>query len=244
MPSKLPKRIIDILSSRIEQLFEGVKTRLTGRGKRLVITHDPNLSIPKIYEQAIREEGGLPNLETLSKLTQTANNYVDALKFKTINQAVKNLEQHLHETKKVSPQSINNSLKETFDSIAPQVERIVNTETQAAKSFGLLEGIVRMNASIGIEDPVVFWVSVNDEHRCDTCTRLHTIDGTIPRLWYLSEVARGYIKKNSEVPSLLSPHPNCRCHMTTMAPSFGFDSKGLVTYIKSGHSEIEKQRAS
>ena len=67
-------------------------------------------------------------------------------------------------------------------------------------------------------------------------------DGITPRLWYLSEVGKGYHRKGENFPSILELHPHGRCYLTTLIEGFGFNSKGKVTYKKKGYSEIKRQR--
>lgn len=73
--------------------------------------------------------------------------------------------------------------------------------------------------------------------------RLHVMeDGVTPRLWFLSEVSRGYHRKGDNVPSVHELHPHGRCIMTTILPGFGFDKEGRITYIDKEHDAIEHQR--
>ena len=124
----------------------------------LVFSYNKDLSLSKMYEQAVREEGGIPNLENLGQIVDTSDKYIEALKLKTINKTIKDLEEHLDKEEVITPVSIESSLKETFKNVSSQVERIVDSETQVAKGIGALEGIIKSNASLGIDDPVVFFV--------------------------------------------------------------------------------------
>lgn len=46
-------------------------------------------------------------------------------------------------------------------------------------------------------------------HNCDICKSIHTLNVTIPRLWYLSEIGHGYHKKGETNPKIGGLHPHC-----------------------------------
>ncbi len=242
---KLPRRVTQIIETRINGLFDSIKGRFLGaRGldKSLLFVYNRDLSLPGMYEAATSEEGATPSHETLDTLVDTSKKYIDSLKLKTVNKVIKDVEAHLAD-QEVTPESIEATLKESWENVTSQMTRIVNTETQATKSIGLLEGIVQGNAKIGVEDPVVAFIPIKDKSLCNECLTLHLLpDGITPRLFLLSEVAKGYHIKGSDSPSIHGLHPHCRCQMVTVMPGFGFTDGGRVTYIKKDHSEIEKQR--
>jgi hypothetical protein len=94
-----------------------------------------------------------------------------------------------------------------------------------------------------IDDPVVYWVIVRDEHVCGECVRLHMLpDGVTPRCWYLSEVGHGYHKKGQDNPKVGGLHPHCRCSMVTLLPGYGFSASGNVAFISLNHDEVARQR--
>lgn len=250
MPFKLSSRLLKIIENKISSMFDSIKYKLLGPrsgDKSLYITtFDIEKSIPKIYEEAIRQEGGIPNIQTLNKLTDTSKNYIDSLKLKTINTMISEIEKHAAKPD-FSPQELEENLVESWKQVTSNLEKIVKTETQVAKNIGLLEGIVRNNARIGIEDPTIAFICVPRDQfgPCPECTRLHLMeDEKTPRLWKLSELSRGYHKKGNPTPSILGCHPNDRCVMVTILPSFGFNEKGKTTYIKKGFDALKAQRAS
>jgi hypothetical protein len=67
-------------------------------------------------------------------------------------------------------------------------------------------------------------------------------DKITPRLYRLSELNAGYFKRGDSVPSILGMHPRCKCTPFNVPSDFGFDTKGHITFISFGHSELEKQR--
>lgn len=248
MPFKLSQRLIKIIEQKVSSMFDSVKFKLLGpRGsdKSLYITtFDIDKSLPKIYEEAIRQEGGIPNIQTLNKLTDSTKNYIDSLKLKTINSMTSEIEKHVS-TPTFSQKELEDNLVEHWKQVTSNLEKIINTETQVAKNIGFLEGIIRNNSKMGIDDPVIAFICVpRDEYGpCGECTRLHLMEDQItPRLWKLSELSRGYHKKGNSHPSLLGCHPNDRCVMTTILPNFGFNEKGKTSYIKKGFNALENQR--
>jgi hypothetical protein len=156
-----------------------------------------------MYESAIKEEAGVPDIEVLENLVGTSQKYLEAAKLKAINTVVKDLEAHLAEEEAPTATTIQEALKDSFEGVSAGVKRIVETELQATKSFGLLDGIIKANLSSGVDDPIVFWVVVKDDLFCNFCRKVHLMpNGITPRLWRLSEVNMGYAKKNDNVPSI------------------------------------------
>jgi hypothetical protein len=73
-------------------------------------------------------------------------------------------------------------LADVWGKTTNDVKRMIDTEATGARNMGTLEGIIGVNASEGIEDPMVYFVVVRDQHLCDECKRLHLLpDETTPR---------------------------------------------------------------
>lgn len=242
---KLPTRIITIISNKIDSMFNIVKSKFLGAhglDKPMLSPHNRLLSLIGMYESASRHEGGIPDTQTLGALVNTSKNYLEALKLKTINKIVKDLESHLSENPQTSPVEIESRLRESWQEVSNNLKTIIESETQAAKNIAILDGIVRTNAMAGEDDPIIYWTIIRDNVTCEECIRLHTIDGVTPRLWKLSEVEHGYIKRGSDVPSILNPHPNCRCLVSTLLPGYGFGKSGKIKFFGKDHDELKKQR--
>ena len=96
---------------------------------------------------------------------------------------------------------------------------------------------------MGDEDPVVYFVTVRDEHLCAECRRLHLMeDGSTPRLWRSSEVGHAYHKRGDPDPKVHGLHPHCRCTPVSLAPGYGFDAAGRPTFVRLGHDALAEQR--
>lgn len=241
---KLSSSSINSIVKKIEEIFDLVKARLFGRaGKTLTISFERSKSLPGLYEQALRESGGIPSSETLENLINASTNYIDSLKLKAVNQVVKNIESHISSGVEVTPETVASSINETWDTVSSQLETIVNTELEAAKNVGILDGIVRSNAAVGVDDPVICFIPSRDISTvCDECVKIHLMpDKITPRCWYLSEVSAGYHTKGEDRPSVHELHPNGRCAMTSVLPGYGFVN-GKISFIAHGHNELKKQR--
>jgi hypothetical protein len=241
---KLPNSTVKKITNRIEEIFDLVKGKLLNRpGKSLTISYERTRSLPGLYEQTLRESGGLPDSETLENLINSATNYIDALKLRSINQVVKKLEGVLSSGDIITTETISEALNEVWDGVSSHLNTIVDTELQAAKTVGILDGITRANASIGIDDPVVVFIPSKDITTvCEECIKIHLMpDRITPRAWYMSEVSGGYHIRGEDRPSIYELHPNGRCHMTTILPGWGFKS-GVLDYIGSGYNIIADQR--
>lgn len=253
---KLPSYVREKIETEIDKLFERLKLRYLGPNsvdKSLFIgwdwskDHHRQLSLPGIYEEAVKDEGGIPDLETYHSIMRTAGNYIDATKERAKAQVITRMTGFVNEfgdvdeTKKLLI-ALEGSLSETWGKVGKDVQRIIDTENSTARNVGLYEGIERVNASMGIEDPTIVFLTVRDMHRCKECERLHLLKDLItPRAWKLSQVSHDYHKKGNPYPSIHGLHPNCRCSMTTILPGFGFDEGGRVTWIKDGYDVYAEQ---
>lgn len=241
---KIPLRVKKIIENRISQLFDSVKSRfLSPRFKREGNPHfDRSLSLPGMYEDANKVEGGIPSIETVESLIDSSDKYFNSLKDKTVNKVISNLEGTLSEGD-VTPEDLNESIAGSLEEVKAEVQRIVESQTQASKNIGLFDGILRRAGAVGIADPLVAFVPVkNRADICDECFRLHLLeDGITPRVYKFSELTAGYHEKGSDVPSIHSAHPNCRCAPITLFYGYGFKG-GKIAYISKDHNEYNFQR--
>lgn len=241
------------IDSTVDDLFDRLMTRLLGHGftgRHLFIGFNEDLSLPGIFHAATTGEGGTVDTTILNGVADIARDYINKnredAKAKT-KQHVRSLMADLH-AGKIDPDDFENhvdsSLHELWDTVRSGVERVVSTENEHAKTLGIKDGIDQINASLGVEDPVVCFVPVKDHSLCDECRRLHLLpDGVTPKVWLSSEVESGYHKRGVDRPSWQLLHPHCRCALSTVLKGFGFDKSGRVTFISSDHDELAYQRA-
>lgn len=236
----------------LDTLFDRVKARVLGPqsvSKHVAIDYNHMLSLPGIFESAAREEGYIPDMKTLKQLLNIAGGYIDATRSQTKARVVKEVTAFLQDAYAAGVKTdlatvLGGKLAEVFDQTKNSLRRIIDTECNQVKNVGVLEGITRINAAQGVENPMVFWVSVNDESRCDECTRLHCMpDGITPRVWLLSEIGHAYHKRGDGTPKIGGLHPNCRCTLAGLSTGYGFDSDGRVMYKNRYYNEYESQHS-
>ena len=239
----LSEAAVTSIHKAIDTVFDRVGGRLL-LDKEILVEARPGLSLPGIFEAASASEYTSPDRDRLRVLTEGVRGYLDSYRARTKTEVVKAVTQALAEGGDLK-QTLDRLLAGIWKKATSDLERMVATETHVARNVGVLDGLVKVNAAQGIEDPVVFFVVVRDGKRCGECTRLHLLeDGITPRLWYLSEVGHGYHKKGEENPKLAGLHPNCRCALSTLLKGFGYDRRGLVTFKGLHHDEMARQRGS
>src|SRR4029077_5307611 len=182
----------------------------------------------------------------MKQLLDIAGGYIDATREQTKAKVVKEVAAFLADAHQAGVKTdlatvLGGKLSDVMTTAVTSMRRIVDTEANQVKNISILDGIGRIFAAQGIEDPIVYFVSVNDSSRCTECTRLHTVDGLMPRVWKLSEVGNGYHKRGEPNPKTGGLPPACRCTMASLMPGYGFIS-GRVAYIGQGHDELKKQR--
>lgn len=249
--STLPLAAIKLIERAVDQLFDKAKARYLGPQslpKRIYVGFRSEFSLPGIFHNASREERAIPDKKILDGLIQNAGNYLDAYRAQTKANVVKKVQAFLREAEAAGvdtdlPTVLGGQLADVWAKTTHDVKRLIDTEATGARNMGALEGIVSVNASEGIEDPVVYWVVVRDQHLCDECKRLHLLEDEVtPRCWFLSEVGHGYHKKGEGAPKVSGLHPHCRCTMVTLMPGYGFDAGGMVRFKSLNHDEIARQR--
>ncbi len=244
---------VDKLFTHLKYLYLGHKLNvdeLRGIDKRIAIGHRHELSLPGLYESAAKDEGFEPNDETLDMLQSIAAGYLDAECERTKAKVVKDVSSFLKQAKTSGVDTdlrtvLGGSLAQTFDTVTADVNRIIDSEAQNGRAIGTLEGIEKINAQSGVDDPTVFFVIVRDNDVCKECLKLHQLSGTKdgpPRVWKLSELGHGYHKCGDPAPKVGGLHPHCRCSIATLLPGYGFDAAGMVTYVDPEHDEYAAQQ--
>lgn len=238
----------------VDVIFERVKYRYLGPNaaklsdKKITIGYTPHLTLQGLFNAASAEERTKPDQPTSDALARIAIGYLDAAKAKARATVTSSVEQFIRDADSKGVKTdvetvLGGKLVEVWGTTATDVKRILETESNTAKNLGVLDGITKVNAAAGIEDPVVYFVTAKDKDVCSECLRLHTLgdDVMTPRLWYLSEISHGYHKRSGNVPCYAGCHPSCRCSLVTLMSGYGLHA-GSVVYVKAGHSEIKKQR--
>ncbi len=253
-PVTLGRGAIKTIHEAVDRLFDKVAARYLGLGaaqlgdKTITVAYRPDLTLQSLYHAAAREERTKPNEESVDSLADIAKGYLDLTRQTTKMKVVRTVESFLRDAqaKGETPDVatvLGGALTDIWEKTTYDVTKILDSEATRARNLGTLEGITKVNAAAGIEDPAVFFVVVRDAHRCEECTRVHLLpDGITPRVWKMSEVTAAYHVRGEDKPSWCGMHPHCRCTPATIMPGYGFDKSGMVTFIAHGHDELAKQR--
>jgi uncharacterized protein YqgV (UPF0045/DUF77 family) len=246
----LGKGAVKIIEDAVDGLFAKLKKRVLGgwmQDKKVKLQINPDLTLPALFRTASIEERNKPDEDLLNSLMRTANGYLDAQNASTRTQAVKAVESWLREAEAQGVDTdvetvLQGELNDIMRKAKEGVRRIIDTEATAVRNTGTIDGVIKVNAAQGIEDPIVYFIVVRDDHLCDECRRLHLRADGKPRLWHLSDLGHGYHKKGQENPKLGGLHPHCRCSLATLLPGYGFDSKGYLEYISPDWNEYDWQQ--
>lgn len=244
----LPKGAVKQIGAAVDLVFDRVLRRFLERDvgdKQIAFT--PRVTLPQLYGAAAQEEGARPDEHVLDTLMEIAEGYLEAQRSRTKSQVVNAVRSWLAEAHAGGVDTdldtvLGGELARVFGKAHDAVKTILETESTTARNTGGMEGIVRVNAASGIEDPIVYFVVVHDDDLCDECKRLHLLDDEItPRLWYMSELKHGYHVKGEGRPAANGEHPSCRCTLVTLMPGYGFKN-GSVEWIGFDHDEMARQR--
>jgi hypothetical protein len=249
--TSLTKGVVKAIHKVVDSLYDRAIARLFARppvDKQIVIGTKPRVTLPSLFQAASAEERVKADQGVLEKLLQIAESFIDSQRHSTKARVVKAVDSWLQEAYaegvKTDVQTVlGGELAKVWGQATEGMKKIVAAESNNVKNTGSLDGIIKVNAAAGIEDPLVYFVVVRDVDLCDECRRLHLADdGVTPRLYHLSDLGHGYHVKGEDDPKLGGLHPHCRCSLVTLMPGYGFDKKGMVTYVKPDHDELKRQR--
>jgi len=237
----------------IEEMFDQIALSLLGNIPRLrnkkfmVINTQPNMGLAHLFVQAMQNKP-LNSIEQefLKGLLETADGYIESLKNKTKSNLTDRIDGIAREAKikneKVDAAVVRQAISEEMKKARANLIAIAESEATKLRNMGTLMDITRVASSLGDNDPTVFFVVVKDGVACKECVRLHLMpDGVTPRLWKFSQLKQGYHKRGEDNPSAFGLHPHCRCSLTYLSRSFGFDESGKLKYVDQGHDEYKKQ---
>lgn len=240
------------IDGEVDELFDELLTRLLGgafTGRRLFIGYTHDLTLPGIFEAAVSEEGGRLDTEMVSGIAAVAQDFIDKYRAEAKASTKRRAQQLLHDVDqgRLKPEDFKTALQgelaELWGKVKTNVHAVVATETQHAQTMGVKDGIDQVNEGLGVDDPVVCFITAKDTNVCKECQRVHVLpDGKTPRVFKSSEVSTEYHVRGELMASWHLLHPHCRCALTTVLPGFGFDARGLVTWIHADHREWDYQR--
>jgi hypothetical protein len=248
----VPTRLETLVNRQIDDLFERAKQRLLGPKwgpKRVTIAWRPDLSLPGVFAEAAREEGGRPSERLFSALSRQASAFLEAQKLRAKARATSAVRSWLQDAAirgaSADPATVlGGELGAIWKDAAVGVAKIFEGEGQVAKNVAIQDAIVRASALAGTDDPSVYFAAPLDEFTCRECRRLHFVrDGKVwsPRVWRMSDLKAGYAKRGDEAPSVNNQHPGCRGILTAILPGYGFVN-GSLEYVAAGHDELGRQK--
>jgi hypothetical protein len=239
---KLVDRIQDFVSAKFDKIalrFLGIIPRLSRNKTELRTTRS---SLASLFLQALgTREPNQTEEDALKMCLRIASDYMESLKQKTQAEILVNLNEEFR--KKPDAVNVSRVVREGFNKATNHLNVVLNAESNRCVNTANSLKIQKVAASQGVEDPTVFFNVTIDDVTGPYEFILHLLpDRVTPRLWKMSEITQNYYKNGDQYPSLLGLHPMCRCKITFLPISFGFDEKGRVTYISKGHDEFKAQR--
>lgn len=266
MIGKSGKRTIQEIISRA---FDNLKGTLIGPSALShyyafgLRNYDPKKSLTQAYLHANTAQSlqDATDKQTVERLQDTANNYIDALKQKSVADIMRIVEENLATAKnksKIGNQTfseylrsddgrallgkIRTELEAQKESINKGVELITNVELHNAQNHGAADSILNMSKTLGINDPTVCKIGVMDNKICKDCKKLWLMpDMMTPRVYKMSELSSDSGHWKDRKASISTTHPNCRHILTMVSPGFGFKS-GKFSYVGVDHDEYSHQR--
>lgn len=235
----------------VSDIFYRLKMRLLGRfftGPRIyfeiVDDLNPLDTLEGIYHYTASMMYGStfrPSIKRIKNLNKITDNYIEAERLKTINNVIQAAQQGQ------SLDEIEQLIKETLDKSSKYIDMLVVTEARNVQSNAEREGVEKIAASIGVEDPNVCKVGVIDKKMCPVCRKLwHSEDNVyVPKVYKLSELQDGYNQSAKDpIATVLASHPRCRHVLTFIPPNFGFNDRGMIEFKGFGYDIYKEQRNS
>jgi hypothetical protein len=238
----------------VEDIFDKIALSLIGniprlRNKKLIVfSTSPNFSLANLFVQAMANK--TPNSieqDALKSMLTSADGYIEALKNKTKSDLTERIDGLVKEAKvrgeKVDSKAVESAITEEMTKAKSHLKKITESEATKLRNMGTLMDISRVASSLDDNDPLVCFQVIKDGLACKECIRLHMMpDGITPRVWKFSELKQGYHKRGDDYPSAFGLHPHCRCTLTYIGKSFGFDEKGHLKYISEDYDLYEDQK--
>lgn len=235
-----------VITETINDVFYRVQARLLGRWFRgptmyfsVVNETDPLDTLEGAYRYALNMMFGANasvDEREMKALNQIAANYFEAERLRRINQTIADISGANTE------QEMLDAIQNNIDQASSYVQKLVTTETRNMQAYAERDGINRLGAEIGVEDPIVVKLGVVDDKICKACKKLWHDPTNLhrPRPWKMSELRDGYNKSQSDpIPTVSATHPNCRHVMSMVPPNYGFTANGVIQFKSFGYDYYE-----
>jgi hypothetical protein len=235
----------------LDKIFYNLKARLLGRfftGPRIyfevVQRANPMETIEGLFQYTMKMLYGAAQEapeEQLEALAETTGNYLDVQRLKISNKVLADI------AAADNPKDALDKITENVNKISEHMDTLVASEARHVQAYAEREGITRLGASIGVEDPVVYKIRTPGKVMCPNCRKLwHTPENlSIPKVYKLSELQEGYMTDHKNpYPTIGHTHPHCRHDLSMLPPNYGFNSAGIAEFRNFGYDEYEHQRKS
>lgn len=169
----LGKAAKKLIEDAVDMLFNRAKQRLIGPQSldhRIYFTSDP-ISLPGLYRTASDSEKNIPDYDLLESLMEIANGYIEKSRQTTKMKVVNTIESFLREahTKNIKTDVetvLQGQLANIWQTTTSDMKRIVDTEATNVRNVATLDGVIKINAASGVEDPVVGFIVSRDQYLC------------------------------------------------------------------------------
>ncbi len=251
------KNLIEIIKQLVMRTTNGLKANLLGPKyvhKEFIFSlrnFNPTTTLAHTYLNANSmnsSDAQSIDEKTLSTIENNALNHINNFEEKTHTDLARMVTDYQHNMEvkaKMSGKSVeelrttdegikaskalSHSMNDYLKKMNTSVETITENELHVAANFGAFDGILHTAKSMGISDPTVCKLGVNDNKKCKHCKKLWMADDEIsPRVYKLSELAGAAGDWKNPVASISTTHPNCRDILTLLSPGFGFEGGKIV----------------
>lgn len=244
------------IEATIDKVFENTASDLLGyipgdQKKTIVFTSKrPTFTLADLFVKAMRDKMPNPNeRDVLKGLIRIAYGFISGLKERTKSNVIARIDDHIQDAhkkgQKADPEKITEAINIEMSKARSHMKTIAEAEGTKSRNTGAAMDISRIGASLGNDDPFVYFQMVHDASTCKYCIANHLMpDKVTPKVVRLSEISAGYLstqdRKDGKL-SLAGQHPHCRCTLVILAPGWGFKS-GKLNFMGLGHSEFHKQQ--
>lgn len=234
----------NVILNEIEKLFETAKASILGRyftGPRIFFqaakNADPLHTLEGIYHYTLNMTfgaGATPNQKIIENLAEVTGNYFEAQKLKVKNHIIADVLNAKNQKEALE------SIKNNFEKAEKYINMLIINETRIVQAYADREGVTRVAADLGVEDPTVVFLGVTDNKICKYCKSMyHDVNNLkMPKPYKLSQVREGYFKPkehDGKTPHQAPLHPHCRHVMSFVPPNFGFTPNGSPDFKEFGY---------
>jgi hypothetical protein len=250
----LSLKAFEAIERMIKNRFDSISMKFLGivpkpdKTKQIIFNTAPKDSMISLFLEALGSKK--PNEleeQTLKTMMRVSNGYLNALRDRSAAKIMHDVDSYVTtqslKDAPVSVKKIDKIINKEMGKAGSHLKMIANSESNKAANTGTALQIAKLAENRGEKDPTVFFIVVKDDVTGPEEWILHLLpDRKTPRVWKLSELGAEYHKVGDPNPKLPGLHPNCRCKLTYLPQSWGFNEDGKVKFIGFDHDEFKSQR--